>query len=292
MTLRLGLVLLAMGTVFAADDAYRADIENWRAGMEKTLKGEEGWLTVAGLFWLSPGEARVGSAADSTIVLPPPAPAFAAIMRFDGERVRLAPMANVPITVGDQPILNEVLLNSDANGPADVVRLGDISFFVIKRGDRYGIRVKDKNSKIRRDFTHRNWFPVKPEYRVEGRFVAYAKPITRRIPTVLEGVVEDHEAMGTIDFTLNGTPWKLEAVKNNATTYQIVFKDKTAGKETYGAARFLVVPIPGKDGKVTVDFNKAYNPPCAFNPYTTCPLPVKQNVMPMAVEAGELKYDH
>lgn len=279
-----------MGMTVNADDVYRKEIENWRAGMEQRLKAEDGWLTVAGLFWLKEGDATFGSDSANALVLPSPVPARAGILRMIGEQVRLIPNPGVAIFVKDQPVLNETLMQSDADGPADIAQIGDVTFFVIKRGDRYGIRVKDKNSPIRRDFTHRNWFPVRPEYKVEGTFTAYAKPIARRIPTVLDGVVEDHLALGTIEFSLNGRKLAVEAVKSG-TSMQIVFRDQTAGKQTYAAARFLVTENP-KNGKVSLDFNRAYNPPCAFNPYTTCPLPVKQNILPIAIEAGELKYDH
>jgi uncharacterized protein (DUF1684 family) len=279
-----------MGMTVNGNDAYRKEIETWRAGMEQRLKAEDGWLTVAGLFWLREGDAPFGSDSSNAIVLPAPVPARAGILRMLGEQVRLIPNPGVAVIVRDQPVLNETLLESDAEGPADIASIGDVTFFVIKRGDRYGIRVKDKNSPIRQNFTHRNWFPVKPEFKVEGTFTPYAKPVPRRIPTVLDGVVEDHLALGTIDFSLQGQKLTVEAVKSGS-SMQIVFRDSTAGKQTYAAARFLVTEN-SKGGKVTLDFNRAYNPPCAFNPYTTCPLPVKQNILPLAIEAGEMKYDH
>jgi uncharacterized protein (DUF1684 family) len=111
------------------------------------------------------------------------------------------------------------------------------------------------------------------------------------IPTVLDGVVEEQTAAGTVEFQLLGETHKLEAIAASRGQLWFVFRDQTAGKETYGAARFLYAPPP-KNGITVLDFNRAYNPPCAFNPYTTCPLPVKQNILPLAIQAGELKYDH
>lgn len=258
--------------------------------MEARLKGDDGWLAVAGLFWLQEGDTRFGSDPKLPIVLPAGQPKLAGFFRLIGGRVQVIPMQDAAFLVNGDPVLNASLLNSDAEGKPDVVNMGDVSLYVIQRGDRIGIRMKDKNSKIRREFTHRNWFPIDSQYRVEAKYAPYPKPIQRRIPTVLDGVVEDQEAVGTVSFTLNGQVLKLEAVKDNNELW-FVFRDKTANKQTYGAARFLYAAMP-KNGRTVLDFNKAYNPPCAFNPYTTCPLPVKENILPIEITAGELKYDH
>ena len=286
-----GLALFGAATTAASvGDEYVREIEQWRAASEERLKSADGWLTVSGLYWLQPGDTRFGSAPGNRIVLPAEAaPQFAGVLRYDGERVQVIPLGNIALFVGDQPVLNATLLQDDSNGPPDTIKLGDVSMLLIKRGDRLGVRIKDKNAKLRLEFTHRNWFPVKPGYRVNARYHAYAKPIKRRVPTVLDGVVEDHEAIGTADFTLNGQKLSLEALKSGAELF-FVFRDQTANKQTYGAARFLYAPVPKNGNQVVLDFNKAYNPPCAFNPYTTCPLPVKQNILQLAIEAGELKY--
>jgi uncharacterized protein (DUF1684 family) len=248
-------------------------------------------LTVAGLFWLTKIDTPFGSDPALPIVLPKDAPRAAGIFRMIERRVQVIPMEGVPILVNDEPILNASLLNSDAKGSPDIVTLGDLSFLVLERGDRIGIRMRDKNSEIRRNFTHRRWFPINPAYRVEAKFTPYKEPVTRMIPTVLDGVVEEQTAAGTVEFQLLGETHKLEAIAASRGQLWFVFRDQTAGKETYGAARFLYAPPP-KNGITVLDFNRAYNPPCAFNPYTTCPLPVKQNILPLAIQAGELKYDH
>lgn len=274
----------------AAASEYVQEVEKWRQALEARLKADDGWLTVAGLWWLEKGDTPFGSAANAKIQLPPGNPPIAGFLRFDGQRVQLIPAEGVPLLVNDQPILISTLVNSDAESQSDTITLGDLTLLILKRGDRIGVRLKDKNSKYRREFTHRNWFPVDEKYKVEARFTPYPKPVKRQIPTVLDGVVEDQEAIGTVDFALNGQSLKMEAVKADAGQIWFIFRDKTAGKQTYGAARFLYAPAP-KNGKTVLDFNRAYNPPCAFNPFTTCPLPVKQNILPLAIEAGELKYD-
>lgn len=274
----------------AADVSYTSDIMKWREEMEIRLKSDDGWLTITGLNWLEQGDTRFGSDPSSAIVLPEGYPKLAGIFRMINDRVQVIPMQNVALLVNEEPVLNASLLNPDTDGKPDQVNMGDITMYVIKRGDRLGIRTKDKNSKIRREFTHRSWFPVDPKYRVDARYTPYAKPVQRVIPTVLDGVVEEQEAVGAVDFTLNGHALKLEAIKSDNQLW-FVFRDQTANKQTYGTARFLYAALP-KNGHTVLDFNKAYNPPCAFNPYTTCPLPVKQNILPLEIPAGELKYDH
>ncbi len=273
-----------------AASPYETEIAQWRADMETRLKAEDGWLSVAGLFWLNEGDTMFGSDASLPIKLPS-GPARAGIFRYWQERVQVLPFDGVPILVNDMPVLNGALLQHDGDGPSDQVRLGDLTMLLIKRGDRIGVRLKDKNSPYRLQFTRRNWFSVDPAYRVEAKYQPYAKPLVRRVPTVLDGVVEDQEAIGTVTFQLKGQSLTLEALSSSPKQIWFVFRDQTAGKETYGAARFLYADMP-KAGRTVLDFNKAYNPPCAFNPYTTCPLPVKQNILATRIEAGERKYDH
>jgi hypothetical protein len=275
----------------AADDPYGAEIQAWRDSMERSLKSDDGWLTVAGLFWLTKLDTQFGSDASMPIRLPEGYPKAGGIFRTIERRVQVIPFDGIPVLVNGEPILNASLLNSDAKGTPDLVTLGDVTLYVIERGPRIGVRMKDKNSEIRKNFTHRKWFAIDPAYRVDAKFTPYKEPVKRMIPTVLEGVVEEQEAVGTVDFMLKGERLTLEAVSAAKGQLWFVFRDKTAGTQTYGAARFLYAP-PSKNGATTLDFNKAYNPPCAFNPYTTCPLPVKQNILPVAIEAGELKYDH
>lgn len=282
------LLYAAMVSAMAAD-AWTAEIDAWRAAAERRLKAEDGWLTVAGLHWLTPGEVKFGSDETLPIVLPSGSPKHSGTFLFDGRTVRMRPAPGVAIRVNGKPAAKEQVVKSDHGGPSDAITLGDVTLLVIQRGPRTGIRIKDKNGRYRREFTRRNWFPVDAAYRVEAKYTPYPAPVKRMVPTVLEGVVEEQEGIGTVAFTLQGQKLKLEALRTTAGQIWFVFKDSTAGKQTYAAARFLYAMAP-KDGRTTLDFNKAYNPPCAFNPYTTCPIPVKQNVLPVAIEAGELKY--
>jgi len=261
----LGLLLTA--AVFGADADYRAEIERWRAGVERSLKTDDGWLTVAGLFWLKEGENRIDLPEGSG-----PAPVF----EFHGGKttVRLAGQAARD-------------LKPDTSGKPDIVAIGSVSMFVIKRGDRYGVRLKDRNSRFRQNFAGCKWFPVRESAKVEARLIPYSPPKMITIPNVL-GQKEQMPSPGRVVFTWQGQEVGLEPVWSGRQLW-FIFKDRTSGKETYPAGRFLYAGAP-VDGKVTIDFNKAVNPPCAFTPYATCPLPPRQNWLPVRIDAGELTY--
>jgi uncharacterized protein (DUF1684 family) len=168
------------------------------------------------------------------------------------------------------------------------VKVGRLSLFAIKRGDRYGIRLKDPESEYRRNFTGLQYYPVRTAYKVTGKFV----PQPRKIPILnIIGQTEQMECPGYVEFRLQGKVLHLFPVLEEPDAKELfyIFKDLTSGKETYGAGRFLYSGMPEK-GKVVLDFNKAYNPPCAFTPYATCPLPPADNRLSVRVEAGEKKY--
>ena len=181
-------------------------------------------------------------------------------------------------------------MRPDTSGSPDVLEMGTLTMNVIKRGDRFGIRLKDKNSPVRKGFTGLRWFDIQEDYRVEARWVSYPQPKPVKVPNVL-GQTESMPSPGYAEFTLGGKPVRVDGVLEDPHAEQLFFilRDQTSGKETYGAGRFLYADLP-KAGKVVLDFNKAYNPPCAFTPYATCPLPPPQNWMPVRVEAGEMAY--
>jgi len=273
-----------------ADDTYVRELTKWRQDRETELKGDNSWLTVAGLFFLNEGRNTFGSDPLNDIVLPAGAPAEAGVLEFDGRTVTLR--AKEPVTVNGAPVTTTELKPAGGGKPADTVTMGALSFFVHRSGDRIAIRLRDKNSDIRRNFTGLKCFAPNEAYRVVGRFEPYPKPKAVRVPNIL-GDLEPYTAPGVVSFTLDGQPHKLEVYDSGTgenRRFFIVFRDLTSGKETYPAARFLYAPLPNAKGEVVLDFNKAYNPPCAFNPYTTCPLPSEQNRMRVRIEAGELDY--
>jgi len=289
----LGLAGMAMAAARTPDPAYRAQIETWRAEREARLKGDGGWLQVVGLFWLKDGANTFGTDAGNRIVLPAgSAPARAGVFELRGgtTTVRMEPGAEA--TVDGKPA-GPRELRPDVPGPPDVLKLGPrLTLHVIERGGRYGIRLKDRQSALLKEFTGLRWFPVQEDYRVEGRFVPYASAKTIAVPNIL-GQVEQMPSPGYVAFTIGGREVRLDPVleEPGATELFFIFRDQTTGKETYPAGRFLYAAMP-KDGRVTLDFNKAYSPPCAFTPFATCPLPPKQNRLPVRIEAGEMHSGH
>jgi hypothetical protein len=272
------------------DDAYRREIETWRADRLARLRGDGGWLTLAGLYWLKPGINRFGADRSNDLVLPARAPPRAGTFRLEAGRVTVEALPGAPLMLAGKPI-TRAELRSDAAGAPDVVSLGDLTMQVIARGDRLGIRVKDPRSPARQGFKGLSWFPVRPQYRVNARFVAHAAPVSIAVPTVI-GTTETMPSPGSALFELAGKSVRLDPVlEPGETQLFFIFRDATSGRSTYGGGRFLYADPPrnpGKDGRIVLDFNKAYSPPCAFTPYATCPLPPSQNRLPIAVEAGEM----
>ena len=275
--------------VKAAD--YPAEVEAWRQKRIANLTSEDGWLSLVGLHWLEPGDNRFGSAKDNAVVFPEKAPAHAGTFQRSGDAVTLSVEKGVALTKNGQPFTGGPVA-SDEKGNPDVLQLGSLRFFVIKRGEKLGIRVKDSEAETRKKFHGIPHFPVDPAWRVEARWEPFATPKKLSIPTVLD-TVEEMESPGTAVFTLKGTEYRLDPViEQGEDKLFFIFWDETGKTDTYGAGRFLYAEMP-KDGKVVIDFNKAYNPPCAFTHYATCPLPPKQNRLKLRVEAGEKRYgDH
>jgi uncharacterized protein (DUF1684 family) len=276
----------------AVTDDYQHEIEAWRQAREARLRGDEGWLTVAGLFWLKEGENRLGSDPNGEVVLPAhSSPARAAILRLQKGHVTIEPAAGVPITLGGRPV-GKRELRSDVPGPEDVLALGRTRFFVIERSGKLAIRLRDLDSPARKSFTGLRWFPIRKDYRVVGHFTPHAAPKKLSIPNVL-GLVEEMVSPGYVTFQLAGQELRLEPVYETPAQDELffIFRDKTSAHETYGAGRFFYADNP-KNGEVIIDFNKAYTPPCAFTRFATCPLPPRQNHLPVRIEAGELDYGH
>jgi uncharacterized protein (DUF1684 family) len=286
----LALVVTAAASLAFADTAYLEALAKWRQDRETDLKGDNSWLTVAGLFFLTEGRNSFGSGPLNDIVLPAAAPEEGGVLEFDGKKVTLR--ASQPLVVNGTPVTTTELRPSGGGKPADTVTMGSLSFFVHKSGDRFAIRLRDQNSDIRRTFTGLRWFAPNEAYKVTGRFEPYAAQKPVKVPNIL-GDLEPYTAPGVVSFVLNGQPLKLEVYDSGSgenRRFFIVFRDLTSGKETYASARFLYADRPNGKGEVVLDFNKAYNPPCAFNPFTTCPLPSEQNRLRVRIEAGELDY--
>ena len=268
--------------------SYEEELAAWHAQVETSLRSDTGWLTLAGLHWLHEGENTVGSDPTCDVALPEGTTPerIGTITLHDGVATLLI-TSDETVTVDDQTVTSAVL-RDDSNGDStSMVRVRGITFFVIKREDRYGIRVRDINNPARQAFTGRRWFPINPALHVTAQFYRHTEP---RHLTVINsvGMPTPMGNPGWVEFTLDGRLLRMEAFEGGEDKLWFIFKDGTSGKTTYGAGRFMYSAILPND-QVDLDFNRAYCPPCAFTPYATCPMPPKDNYLPLPIEAGELK---
>jgi uncharacterized protein (DUF1684 family) len=271
-------------------ETYTRSIDKWRAERLEEVNGEDGWTTLVGLFWLKEGENRFGSHSSNNIVLPAgTAPRFAGSFRLDKGVVRLEARPDAGIT-RDGESVNSLELASDGYGKPTILKLRSLKMFVIKRGERLGLRVKDKNNSARSNFKGINYFLLDEDFRINAKFEPYEP--TRIIPIVnVLGMIDNMTSPGALIFEIGGKSYRLDPVlEKGSNRLFIIFADKTNGKETYGAGRYLYADPPGPDGLVILDFNKAHNPSCAFTKFATCPLPPRQNRLAIRIEAGEKKY--
>jgi uncharacterized protein (DUF1684 family) len=274
--------------------SHQQEIEAWQAQRATGLQKEGGWLSLVGLYWLKDGSNSLGSDPTSDVVLPAgKAPLKAGTLALHAGEVTLTAAPGSGLMIHGKPVTSPVKLISDANGALDptTVTVGSLSFFIINRNDRVGVRVKDKESEARTKFAGLQYFPIDPKWRVTAKFEPYNPPKKVRIVNVL-GMESDESSPGALAFTIDGKEYRVEPIlETGETDFFLIIKDGTSGKETYPAGRYLYVKPPGPDGVAVIDFNKAYNPPCAFTHFATCPLPPPQNRLPIRIEAGEKKYE-
>ena len=267
------------------DAEYLQSFNKWKADLVEDLK--QNWLVLAGLFWLKPGENTFGSAEDNSIVMPS-GPAHAGTFILQGNDVSVELRAGVDGKIGGQSQMSSKLA-ADITGKPTVIELGSLRMYVIQRGKRVGIRVKDLNSEAARNYAGPIFFPLDMTYRVAATFTPSDGKKTVDVPNVL-GDVTPTPVPGVVQFTLNGQQYTLTALEGDASKgLNFVISDLTSKTDTYPGGRFLDTD-PVVNGKVILDFNRAYNPPCAVTPYATCPLAPKENRLPVAITAGE-KYD-
>ncbi|SHM02447.1 DUF1684 domain-containing protein [Rhodanobacter sp. OK091] len=285
--------ILGVATVHATDtDSYKQSIEQWRAGRLERLTAPGGWPSLAGLEWLKDGPNRIGSAADNDIVLTVgPAHLGVADLASNGE-VHLVLEHDSGALIDGKPVYEATLIDDVKAGDATptTVSFGTASFYLIDRDGRKGLRVKNSDAPSRKHFLGIDSFPIDPSWRIEATWVPAAPGETLEMGTVI-GTIDKYPVPGKLEFSRDGKQFEILPVIEvpGDKQYFIVFADRTSGKETYGAARFLYIDPP-KDGKVVLDFNKAYNPPCAFTPFATCPLAPPENRLDLRVTAGEKNY--
>jgi uncharacterized protein (DUF1684 family) len=287
------LLAIVLGFVISAraETGYVKAIEKWRSEQEADLKKETGWLTVAGLFWLKEGTNTVGAGEDFDVRL---------TNNFKGGKFGEIDLkngvANLKVADGveskgdGKSITTNIQLVSDEKGKPTEIRTGSQTFYLIKREERFGIRLKDSQSKARLEFKGQHWFPIDESYKIIARFEPFPEPKEIMVPNVLGGKFK-MKSPGTLKYTLKGKECSLQPVEEEDGKLFIIFGDKSNLSETYKSGRFLYADKP-VNGEAVLDFNKAENPPCAFTPYATCPLPPPGNSLEVEIKAGEKRYDH
>ena len=268
------------------DDVVK-QIEAWRTKHEADYTRE--WATIEGLHFLSPGTQTAGSAAGNDIVLTAALPARIGRFTVADNRVTFAPQPGVDLTINGKAAGNEIVLRSDDDkSGTDEIVAGGVSIVVHQSGERMSLRIRNPDGERARAFLGFTWFPLSSAYRVAGRFLPDPSPRNVRVVNTF-GDVDTFQTEGVVEFTLNGRVLRLRPFTTRPKRLYFVFKDASSGQETYEAARFLYADLRD-DGSVILDFNEAYNPPCSFNPFTTCPIPLPENRLPVKVLAGEQKY--
>ena len=271
--------------------AHKNDIEKWQQTRLANLTKDDGWLTLVGLFWLKEGENKFGGDPGNPVVLPKDkAPGLAGSFWLENGRVRLTMRPGAEITTDGKLVTTLDLRDDNADSGPTVLKLGSLLMNVVKRGDRIGVRLKDTESRTRREFKGLEYYPIDPKWRIEARFEPYQPAKTIPITNVL-GMTDDESSTGALAFEVGGKTYRIDPIlEKGETDLFVMIADDTTGTETYGAGRYLYVSPPDGTGKVVIDFNKAYSPPCAFTNFATCPLPPRQNHLPFRIEAGEKKY--
>jgi uncharacterized protein len=266
---------------------YVKSIKQWHEKRIARLKTETGWLNLVGLYWLKEGENTFGSASDNDIIFPENAPAHIGNLILNDGKVSAQINPDIQVLTDSQTV-RTLDLKDDISGNPTVLQNGSLRWFIINRNGKYGIRLRDLNAPLVKEFKGIETYPVDEKWKVNAKFIPYPSPKVIEIPNII-GSIEKDTVEGKLEFKLEGNDYTLDPV-SEGNEFFVIFADETNGNETYGAGRFLYADKPDSSGMVVLDFNKAYNPPCAFTRFATCPLPPKQNYLHLKIEAGEKKY--
>jgi uncharacterized protein (DUF1684 family) len=270
-------------------NGYQKEFERWKEKRLARLKSETGWLNLAGLFWLEDGVNTIGSDSSNTIIFPEKAPAKMGKYIVERGQVRFVPETGVSILLDGKQI-EETEIATDKTGKPTLLESGSLAWFIIERGDLFGIRLRDYEHPAIDKLNHIETFPANRDWIIEAVFEPYDTPRELLIPTII-GTVEKNMCPGILRFQVNGVEQQLFPVSAGKRLF-VIFADETSAVETYGGGRFLYLQNPDRKNRVDIDFNKAFNPPCAFTEYATCPLPPRDNFLTVRIEAGEKGVDH
>jgi uncharacterized protein (DUF1684 family) len=276
----------ASTAIVQTGESHASVVQKWRAKHEEDYRRD--FVTIAGLHPLKTGANTAGSAKGHDIVLPASTPATLGRFVLRDTSVRFEPAPNSRVQLRDKPVSAPIDLRDDRNREVDELVVGNVRLVVHVSGDKRSIRVRDPNGPLAKGFKGFTWFPIQEQYRVVGRLVRDPQPQQLKVLNTYSDV-DEYTSEGVLEFSLQGQKLRLRPFTTRPKRFYIVFKDASSGKETYDAARFLYADLLD-DGTTVLDFNQAYNPPCAFNPYTTCPIPLRENNLPVKILAGEKAY--
>ena len=246
------------------------------------------WVSIAGLHFLEPGSHTVGSAVKNDVVVVANIPATIGRLHVKGSRITFDPAQGVTVTRKGEPLKGSIVMKEEGQPPAPEILIGDVRLVAHISGDRLALRVRDPNGPLAKDFRGFTWFPIDTSYKVTGKFIPDQQSKKMAVLNTFNDV-DTYATEGVIEFALQGQTLRLRPFTTRPKRFYIVFRDASSGHETYETARFLYADLQD-DGTTVLDFNEAYNPPCSFNPYTTCPIPLKENNLPVKVLAGEKAY--
>jgi len=264
---------------------YLNSIKDWQAKRLEDLKSDDSWLSLAGLFWLQEGKNTFGSdKKNSMIITDVKAPPHIGSFILHAGQVRFKVRSETPVHCEGKPVTELVMANDSTRNPT-ILTSGTLSWFVIKRGTRQGIRLKDSQNPRIRKLKEIKTFPIAMDWRVPAKLIRFDKPRMIETPTVI-GTMVEQPSPGKLVFKIKNKTYTLTPMGGDGDLF-IIFGDRTNGNQTYGGGRFLTVKKPDSKGQTIIDFNRSYNPPCVFTPFATCPLPPLKNKLPIAVKAGE-----
>lgn len=279
--------------------AWQNDVEQWRARRLASLQKEDGWLTLIGLEWIEKGSNRIGSSVNNEVVIRSESvPKWLGVIVVDEmpavtetgsthARARFVPKLGGVVFHEGRPVVEPVNLRTDQQDDTTILTSGTTQFHLIERGDRLAVRIKDARSPALIGFEGLEYYPFDPAWRIEGRFIPHDEMMSIGDVT---GFVQEIPSPGMIELTIDGQNYSLIALEGGSDSYFVIFADRTNGLETYGAGRYLYTGLEDADGDIVIDFNQSYNPPCVFTDFATCPLPPRQNRLPIPVRAGEKMY--
>jgi len=287
----IGFLSVACSNENTTDEAYLAKVNEWHNERVQALENKDSWLSLAGLYKLEEGTQSFGSDSANDIIFPPKAPAKMGTITKNGTRISATIASDITVTTGNSKT-NSVILIPDNQGEPTTLRHNSLLWYVIERRGNYYIRLKDTKYPNFAKFDGIERFPVNKKWHLKASFKSFKKPKLITIPDILGDTYQD-TLYGMLEFTLENEKYNLAPIGHpeNDKEFFIILGDQTNGNSTYGGGRYLYIPTPNKEGITYLDFNKAYNPPCVFTHFATCPLPPAQNRLPFKITAGEKMYN-